>query len=107
MADNSAFFVVSVVRNGVKRTASMARDEARATVVDAVRHGYEVASRPMTDADPIILGVREEPIAPESAQDVLKEIVDYRERVGPLGFQLEKLDGLIHRARIVLEGRRS
>jgi hypothetical protein len=33
------------------------------------------------------------------AELVLQEILAYLDRVGPLGFQLEKLDGQLHKAR--------
>jgi hypothetical protein len=54
------YYVVAVVRGGVRRTSTLPHDQARETVHDAVRLGYEVSCRPMTDKDPIILGVREE-----------------------------------------------
>jgi hypothetical protein len=38
----------------------------------------------------------------ELLQDALSAIVFYRDRVGPLGFQLEKFDWLLHRARLAI-----
>ena len=53
-------YLVSVTREGVKRTSQMVESEARYTVLDAVRLGHSVSCRPMADGDPIILGVRTE-----------------------------------------------
>lgn len=59
---NKNLYLVSVVRGGKRRTATMTAAEARSTVHDAVRIGYEVSCRPVTDADPIIIGVKVEPV---------------------------------------------
>jgi hypothetical protein len=41
--------------------------------------------------------------ARDAALAALTAIVNYRDRVGPLGFQVEKFDGLLHQARVVLD----
>ena len=55
-------YLVATVRDGIRRTCSMSAVEALETVKDAVARGYDVASRPMRDDDPIIIGVREEKV---------------------------------------------
>lgn len=54
------FYIVSVVRDGVRRTSTMRAKFARETVRSAVSAGLEVTARPMTKSDSIILGVKEE-----------------------------------------------
>jgi hypothetical protein len=58
------YFVVSTVRDGVRRTANIPEKEALVTVTHAVKMGYVVTCRLMQKGDPIILGVKEESVEP-------------------------------------------
>ncbi len=59
---NTQYFLVSTVRDGIRRTTTLPKTEARQTIHDAVSAGIEVSFRQMTDSDPLILGVKEEPV---------------------------------------------
>jgi hypothetical protein len=53
-------YLVTVTRNGFRRTTTMEEEMARQTVLDAVHLGYEVACRPLAPGEPTIVGVKTE-----------------------------------------------
>lgn len=65
----SKMYVVSVDREGVRRTCTLVKAEAQQTALDAISQGLPVTCRPMEYGEPLILGVRSEPLL-QTAADV-------------------------------------